>query len=373
MPSWRPDLSDPYDLVEEVIRIVGYDRVPSVLPAAPAGRGLTREQRLRRRAGRALEGAGYVEVLTYPFVGAADWDGLGLAADDPRRTTVRVANPLSEEEPELRTTLVPGLLRTLARNTGRGTADVAIFEQAPVYLGRPDAGSAAILAVDRRPTDEEWDALLAAVPDQPLHVAVALAGDREPAGWWGPGRAATWADAVEAVRLLARSVGAEVEVRAGARAPWHPGRCAEIVLAGRVVGHAGELHPTVCKAFGVPARTSVAEVDLDALMAAGVDIVAAPTFSTFPVAKEDVALVVDTSVAASDVLATLREGAGPLLESIRLFDVYTGQQIGEGKKSLAFALRFRAGDRTLTDAEVAQAREAAIALAVARHGAVHRS
>lgn len=372
-PSWRPDINDPYDLVEEVARIVGYDRVPSVLPAAPHGRGLTRTQRLRRRAGMALAGAGYVEVLTYPFVGEADWDALGLEATDPRRNTVRIANPLSDEEPAMRTTLVPGLLKTLARNVGRGLQDVALFEQAPVYLPTPGAAPAPILAVDRRPTDEEWEALEAAIPQQPLHAAVVLAGDREPAGWWGAGRAATWADAVEAARHLARTVGAEVEVRSTTRAPWHPGRCAEVVLDGAVVGHAGELHPSVCQAFGVPARTSVAEVDLDALMAAAPAVVPAPRFSTYPVAKEDVALVVDSSVPAAHVQATLREGAGPLLESIRLFDVYTGAQIGEGRKSLAFALRFRAPDRTLTDAEVAEAREAAIALAVQRHQAVHRA
>jgi phenylalanyl-tRNA synthetase beta chain len=372
-PSWRPDINDPYDLVEEVARIVGYDEVPSVLPAAPAGRGLTREQRLRRRAGLALAGAGYVEVLTYPFVGKGDWDALGLDPDDDRRRTVRIANPLSEEEPELRTTLVPGLLKTLARNVGRGIFDLALFEHAPVYLPRPDAAPAAILDVDRRPTDEEWEALLAAVPHQPMHAAVVLGGDREPAGWWGKGRPATWADALEAVRTLAAALGVEVEVRGAAYAPWHPGRCAELVLDGVVVGHGGELHPKVCKSFGVPPRTAVAEVELDALMAASLRVVPAPRFSTFPVAKEDVALVVDATVSAADLAETLRGGAGPLLESVRLFDVYTGEQIGEGKKSLAFAMRFRAPDRTLTDAEVAEAREAAVALAVERHGAVHRS
>ena len=372
-PSWRPDLNHPYDLVEEVARIVGYDQVPSVLPAAPHGRGLTRAQRLRRRAGRALAGAGYVEVLTYPFVGEADWDHLGLDPDDPRRTTVRIANPLSEEEPALRTTLLPGLLKTLARNVGRGLDDVALFEQAPVYLRRLDAGAAPILGVDRRPTDQEWQSLLAAIPEQPLHVAVALAGDREPSGWWGPGRRSCWADAVEAVRRLARTVGAEVEVRAAGRAPWHPGRCAEVLVDGTVVGHAGELHPAVCKAFGVPQRTAVAEVDLDALTRGAVTVVPAPSFSTYPVAKEDVALVVDATVPAAEVQATLRDAAGPLLESVRLFDVYTGAQTGAGKKSLAFAMRFRAPDRTLTDADVAQARESAVAAAVERHGAVHRS
>ncbi|HET9860326.1 MAG TPA: phenylalanine--tRNA ligase subunit beta [Nocardioidaceae bacterium] len=372
-PSWRPDLTDPYDLVEEVARIVGYEKVPSVLPAAPSGQGLTTGQKLVRRVGRTLAGAGYVEVLTYPFVGDADWDELGLGPDDERRRTVRIANPLSEEEPTLRTTLVPGLLKTLARNVGRAQSDVALFESAPVYLPGAEPRTAPILGVDRRPTDEEWAELEAAVPHQPRHLAVALSGSRELPGWWGGGRAASWADAVEAVRRVAAAVGVPVELRAAAYAPWHPGRCAEVLLAGEPIGHAGELHPRVCKAFGVPTRTAFAEIDLDALLARAVPIAPAPRFSTFPVAKEDVALVVDVDVPAAAVAETLREGAGELLESVRLFDLYTGEQIGAGKKSLAYALRFRAPDRTLTDTETAAARDRAVALAVERHGAVHRA
>jgi phenylalanyl-tRNA synthetase beta chain len=226
--------------------------------------------------------------------------------------------------------------------------------------------------VDRRPTEGEYDDLLKALPDQPLHLAVTLCGDREPAGWWGEGRPATWADAIDAVRVVAESVGVELTVRASRRAPWHPGRCAVLSVDGHVLGHAGELHPKVCEAFGVPPRTSAAEIDLDALLERAADTVMAPTYSTFPVAKEDVALVVDEDLAAADVEAALREGAGELVESVRLFDIYTGPQVGEGKKSLAFALRFRAPDRTLTDEETRAARDAAVRLAAERFGAVQR-
>ncbi len=370
VPPWRPDLTDPFDLVEEVARVVGYDQVPSVLPPAPPGRGLTDAQRLRRRVGRTLAGAGYVEVLTFPFVGEADFDLLGLTADDSRRTALRLANPLRTEEPLMTTTLLPGVLKTLARNVGRGLDDAAIFEAAVVT--EPTGVGAPILGVDRRPSAEEWAALNAAVPAQPLHLAVALAGNRESAGWWGEGRAATWADAVQAVRDVAATLGVEIEVRAGERAPWHPGRCAEIVLGDAVIGHAGELHPAVCRAFGLPARAVAAEVDLSALIEAAPRIAPAPAFSTFPVAKEDVALLVDADLPSEQVAAALREGAGELCESVRLFDVYTGDQVGEGKKSLAFALRFRAPGRTLTDAETGAARDAAVAVAADRFGAVQR-
>ncbi|KAJ1684314.1 hypothetical protein LUZ63_020607 [Rhynchospora breviuscula] len=372
-PPWRPDLSDPYDLVEEVVRVVGYDEVPSVLPDAPSGRGLTREQSLRRRVGRALAGAGYVETVSFPFVGEADLDRLGLAADDERRTTLRLANPLSAEAPGMTTTLLPGLLTAAARNVGRGTTDVALFEGSSVTLLGPDAPAAPILPVDAAPGAEQWAELQRAVPAQPLHLAVALTGAREPAGWWGPARPATWADAVEAVRVVADALGVDVEVRAASYAPWHPGRCAEVLVGEEVVGHAGELHPRVCAAYDLPARSAAAEVDLDLLMAHALDVVRAPRISTYPVAKEDVALVVADDLPAAELAATLREGAGELCESVRLFDLYTGAQIGEGRKSLAFALRFRAPDRTLTDAETAGARDAAVALAVERHAAEHRA
>jgi phenylalanyl-tRNA synthetase beta chain len=372
-PPWRPDLTDPYDLVEEVARIVGYTQVPSVLPAAPAGGGLTRSQKLRRRVGFALAGAGLVEVKSWPFVGEADFDRLGLPSGDPRRATIRVANPLSEEEPQLTTTLLPALLRTTARNVGRGMTSVAIYETAPVFLPTPERLKAPILGVDWRPDDAELDKLMAAIPRQPLTLTAVLTGDREPSGWWGPGRPVSWADAVQVVREVARVLGVEVEVAQARREPWHPGRCARLLVDGEEFGYAGELHPSVCAAYGVPARTSAVEADLDFLIERAPAVVRAPAFSTYPVAKEDVALVVDASVSAADVEAALREGAGGLLESLWLFDVYTGEQAGPGKKSLAFALRFRAPDRTLTEEETSAARDAAVALAATSTGAVQRT
>ena len=370
---WRPDLTDPYDLVEEVLRIVGYDRVPSVLPAAPAGRGLTKRQRLRRRVGLALATSGYVEALVSPFVGERDWAALGLGADDVRRAALRVANPLSEQEPLLRTTLLPGLLRTLARNVGRAQSDIGLFELGSVFLpgvaGRPNAPE---LGVDRAPTVDELKELEAALPDQPLHVGAVLTGARGAGGWWGASRPSSWADAVETAREIARSVGVVVRVEAAHHDPWHPGRCARVLLGESLVGHAGELHPLVCRAYGVPPRTSAVELDLDALLLHAPDLVVAAVFSSYPVGKEDVALVVGADVAAADVEAALRDGAGELLESVRLFDVYTGDQAGEGKKSLAFSLRFRAPDRTLTVAEIKAARDAAVASATQRLGAEQR-
>ncbi len=371
-PPWRPDLGDAQDFSEEVIRLVGYDQVPSVLPTPPSGRGLTRSQQLRRRIGRTLAGEGFVEVITFPFVGTADLDALGLTAEDPRRDLLELSNPLSAEAGFMTTTLLPGILRTAGRNIGHGNADLAIFETGTVTLPR-HSGAAAILPVDRRPTDAELAALDAALPAQPLHLAVVAAGDAVAGGWWGEAQSLTWADAVEAVRAVAAALGLEVTTSSVEKAPWHPGRCAQLSVAGEIIGHAGEVHPKVCQAFGLPRRTVAAEVDLELLIDRAVHLRQAPAFSSYPVAKEDVALVVDASVPAADVEAALREGAGGLLESIRLFDVYTGEQVGEGKKSLAYALRFRAFDRTLKEGEAADARDAAVSRAAERTGAAQRA
>lgn len=370
-PSWRPDITDPYDLVEEVVRIVGYDQVPSVLPRRATGRGLTREQRLRRRIGRTLAGAGCVEVVSFPFVGPASFDRLGLAADDPRRVTVGLANPLSSEEPAYTTTLLPGLLEAAGRNIGRGAPGVALFETATVAFPS-DNGPAPIYGVHARPTEAELEKLVEALPIQPQHLAVVLAGERTKTGWWGAGADAGWSDALAVVRRLAAELGVVVDVAATTRMPWHPGRCAVISIGGVEIGNAGELHPAVCATYGLPARSAAVELDLDALMAAAADVAPGPSFSTMPLAKEDVALVVEDTVTVAAVEAALREGAGELLESVRLFDVYTGEQVGAGRRSLAFALRFRAPDRTLTEADTSAARDAAVARAAELTGAVQR-
>jgi phenylalanyl-tRNA synthetase beta chain len=374
-PSWRPDLTDPNDLAEEVIRLEGYDAVPVALPRAPIGAGLSESQRLRRQAGRALADAGYVEVLAYPFVAASSFDNLGLDADDPRRRALRLANPLSDEDPLLRTTLLPGLLAALRRNLSRGVASgVALFETGSVFLPAPTQSPAPQrLGVERRPSDDELDELLALLPDQPLHLAIALAGERTPRGWWGDGREGSWADPIEAIRVVGRSLRVRIDVTAAEAAPWHPGRCAAISVDGSVVGHAGELHPRVAAALELPARACAAEVDLSQLIAHGGGTVQAVPVSTFPVATQDVALVVAADVPAADVEHALRDGAGDLLESLRLFDVYAGEQIGAGRRSLAYALRFRAPDRTLTADEASAARDAAVAEAGRRVGAVLRA
>ncbi len=371
-PTWRADLVDPYDYVEEVGIKVGLEHLPSLVPTAPAGRGLTREQTLRRALGRALATAGFVEVLTFPWASSADADRLGLDADDRRRRSVALVNPLADTAPLLRTTILPGLFGAIARNASRGLDDVALFEVGRVFFSMGDDATP-LPGVAGRPSDAELAAIAETLPEQPRHLAAVVAGDWRPAGWNRAAVRAGWEQVLGLADLVASVLGVSLERRAGSAAPWHPGRCAELVVDGVVVGHAGELHPSVIKAFALPARSAALEVDLDALMAlvGGPGSIAA--VSSHPVAKEDVALVVDESVPVAAVSAALVAGAGELLESIRLFDVYRGTPVPAGQKSVAFALRFRAPDRTLTETEVVAARDAAVAQAASDLGAQLRT
>lgn len=369
-PSWRPDMKQPADLVEEVLRLEGLDAIPSVLPQAPAGRGLTAIQQRRRAIGKSLALGGFVEVLPTPFLPAGVLDAWGLAADDPRRATISVLNPLESDRPALATTLLPGLLEALVRNVSRGAADVALFGIEQVVRATSTTRALGLIPVDRRPTDAELAEIDAALPSQPVHVAAVLAGLREPAGPWGAGRAVDATDAFEAVRIIARACGVEVTFRGVQELPWHPGRCAEVSVGDVVVGYAGQLHPAVIERTGLPKGTCAVELNLDAIPIVERSIV--PSVSPYPAVFQDVSLIVSDEVSAAAVVDVVRDGAGELLEDVRLFDVYSGPQIGEGRKSLTLALRFRASDRTLTEDEASSARDAAVALAAERLAAEHR-
>ncbi|NHN57394.1 phenylalanine--tRNA ligase subunit beta [Calidifontibacter sp. DB0510] len=369
-PSWRPDLTTWPDLAEEVARIDGYDKIPSIVPTPPGGRGLTTSQAARRLVGESLAAQGLFETWADPFIGDDAFEALGFASDDPRRQTVRIANPLSDEKPWFRTTVLPGLLEALRRNVARGSKDVAIFEQGLV-VGGP-AGTAKTYPVGTYPGPEAVAAIEQAVPAQPRMLGWALTGHADRAGWWGGGRAADWSDAIAVARAAAEALAVELVVTAGDRAPFHPGRCAQLALPdGTVIGHAGELHPKVIGRLGLPARTVAGELDLDALIAAA-GSPQARILSNFPVVQSDIALIVPSQTPSADVERVLRSAAGDNLEAIQLFDVYDGDQVGEGRKSLAYRMTFRA-DRTLKTEEVNGFRDAAVAAAEQEFGATLRA
>ncbi|OFP25064.1 phenylalanine--tRNA ligase subunit beta [Corynebacterium sp. HMSC066C02] len=370
--SWRTDIDMDVDLIEEILRLEGLEDIPTILPTPVGGRGLTPAQKRRRAIGHGLAYAGYAEVLPSPFIANDTFDTWGLDKEDPRRRTVAVQNPLESDKAILSTTLLPNLLEAIARNVARGRSDLALFGLQQVAFKRADASP--MPSVETRPEDSVVSELLESLPLQPLHVATVATGNIEHEGPWGSGRAYSYADAIESARQVARAAGVDITVKAAEQLPWHPGRCAALVLAAdeeTVVGYAGELHPQVLEALELPARTCAMELDVTALPLE--EKFPAPVLSSFPALHQDIALVVDEDTPAEAVRRVVEEGAGELLESVELFDVFRGEQLGEGKKSLAFQLLFRADDRTLTDEEANEHRLAAADLAKQRLGAEMRA
>jgi phenylalanyl-tRNA synthetase beta chain len=366
-PAWRSDLLQPADFVEEVARMVGYDKIPSVLPPRPKHASLTSTQKRRRAIATMLASRGFAEVQTFPFTNQETIDSMGFVGE--RAATYRIANPMSEEYPLMRVHLVPGLIEVAQRNISRGAKDFAIFEMGSIFRSAQKLVPAISPDLGARPDQSIIDAITASVPPQAYHVAGLLAGRSENSDWQGPARSYSWQDAIAFAEDILQLCNLNWSIKRSEFAPWHPGRCAELIVDGKAVAHAGELHPRIVAAYGLPERSVAFAVGLSALPETG--LVRPFSVGTMPAAMQDVALIVDATVAAGDVEAALRAGAGNLLESITLFDRY--DKIGDGKISLAFTLVFRANDRTLTGAEITEAREAAVAQAQKQTGAVLRT
>ncbi len=366
-PSWRPDLLTAADLTEEVARMIGYDKIPSVLPPRPLHASLTPTQKRRRAVATMLASRGLAEVQTFPFTNQATIDAMGFVGE--RAATYKVANPMSEEFPLMRVHLVPGLIEVAQRNISRGAKDFAIFEMGSIFRNSQKLVSAISPDLSKRPDQKIIDEIFASVPAQGYHVAGLLVGKTENENWQGKARAYNWQDAIAFAQDILSLCNLQWSVARSDLAPWHPGRCAELIVNGKAVAHAGELHPRIIAAYGLPERSVAFAVALNALPDS--QLVRPTTVGTMPAAVQDVALIVDSKVSAADVESALREGAGDLLESITLFDRY--DKIGDGKISLAFTLVFRAADRTLTGEEVSAMREAATVVAGQKFGAVVRT
>ena len=366
-PSWRSDLLTPADLAEEVARMIGYDKIPSILPPRPKHASLTPTQKRRRAIAAMLAARGLAEVQTFPFTNQETIDQMGFVGE--RAATYRIANPMSEEVPLMRVHLVPGLIEVAARNISRGAKDFAIFEMGSIFRSSQKLVPAVSPVIGSRPDAKTIAAIYASVPPQAFHVAGLLVGKVENEDWQGKARNYNWQDAIAYAQDILQLYNLEWTIKRSDFAPWHPGRCAELIVDGKAVAHAGEIHPRIITKYGLPERSVAFAVGLSALPDSG--IVRPSRVGTMPAAVQDVALIVDSSVSAQDVEYALRKGAGELLESIALFDRY--DKIGDGKISLAFTLTFRAPDRTLTGAEVSSMREAAVVAAEKATGAVLRT
>ena len=360
VPYWRRgDVYREADLVEEVARIWGLEKLPATLPSRRGAAGrLEPAQRLRRRAEDALAGAGLYEILGWSFAAPGAVDRLALADGDPRRRVVTLENPMSEEQAVLRTTLLGSLLDNLQRNRARGAEDVRLWEFGAVYLapepggGGNGTGGRHVPGLDR-------------LPDERQHLAALLSGRLRPATWREaePPRADFFAaKGILATLLAALRVPWRVEP---AREPFlHPGRSARVLVgaegAEADAGWLGELHPAVAGDWDAGAAAGF-ELDFGAVAAAAPVVPPYEDLTSFPVIRQDLAVVVADEVPAAQVLRIVRAAGGPLLRSAEVFDVYRGAQVGEGRASLALRLEFRAPDRTLTDAEAAARREKIVA------------
>jgi phenylalanyl-tRNA synthetase beta chain len=352
VPSWRHDLERPEDLVEEVGRIDGYEKLPALLPVArltPVLRapGLALAEALRE----ALRACGFQEVMTLPFVPERDADGLRLAADDERRRAVRVRNPLVEEEPLLRTTLVPSLLRAAQLNFARQCDEVRVFEISRVFRAR-GAGEL---------PDERW-------------VAAALVARRELGGLWrGAADVPVFFEVKGAAERALSELGVASAVRSGPQEPYlHPGAACGLRAGERDVGAAGELHPDVAACFGIDRPCAVCELDLGALAQVPRETPRYREVSRHPSVRRDLAVLLDATTPAGEVLEAIRKTAGPVLASLEIFDRYQGRGVPEGRVSLAFRLVFQRLDRTLQEAEVNKTTERVVQMLGHRFGGALR-
>ena len=342
VPTRRPDVQRPVDIVEELARLHGFDSIPDSVPQGP-GHGLPyREQRLRTIRD-IMVGAGFHEFLTFSFIGNDDLDRLGYDEGHAVRSAIRVVNPLNDGEGVMRTTLLPGVLKAASTNLARRTAAVRLFEIGRVFL--EGAGK---------------------LPEQPERMAFVIAGTPD-GDWSHDGAAPDVYDGTGVWSLLAERLRVpDVEIRQASLPAFHPGRCAEILVGGAVIGAVGEVHPSVVESFGLAGRVVAAEFDLAELLVDRGPWTYEPP-SIYPPVVFDLAFAVDEGVPATALLATVRAAAGGDLESVRVFDVFRGEAIGEGRKSLAIALRLRAPDRTLTDEEAGTIRLAIADAVAAEH------
>jgi phenylalanyl-tRNA synthetase beta chain len=348
------DVTREVDLIEEVARVHGIDEhlLATLPPRPPGAGGIEPHQRMLRRAEDVLRDAGLDEAVTWSFVAPDAAARLGLSGDEIG--TVRIHNPLSEEQSVMRTDLIGGLIDAATRNLARGAGRVALFESGRVYLPEPAPESAGVL-------DGRFAGLRPAPAREPHRIGAIVCESLVAPNWRGEAAAADFYLGKGLVELLCDALRVPLDLEISERPFLYPGRTAELLVEGRSAGWLGELHPRVREAADLPAAVAF-EIDAGPLFAAwGEGVEVYEDLTSFPAVYEDVAVVVDDSVSAAQVRNAIREGGGELLRDSRIFDVYEGEQIEAGKRSLALRLEFRAPDRTLTDAEVAERREAIVA------------
>jgi phenylalanyl-tRNA synthetase beta chain len=362
-PERHYDVSREVDLIEEVARVHGIDEhLPTTLPTTGGAiGGLSREQRLRRRAEDALRDHGFDQEVGWSFTDPGEAERLRIPADDPRAKPVLLANPLSEEQSAMRTTLLGSLLDVASRNVARGATSLALFESTRVYLQHSPTGQKPLEVSGNRPVDPLAGRFAGDRPEpfaEPHRFAGIAVGSLTPRSWRGGGEAADFFAVKGVLEALARQLGVELGFAPAQQPFLHPGRSAAISVDGSEAGWLGEVHPLVCRTWDLDAAVAF-ELDAAPLIAAAsLGEESYEDVTTFPAVYQDLAVVVPSETPASEVREAVLAGGGELLHATEVFDLYEGEQVGAERKSLALNLEFRAPDRTLTDDEVAERREA---------------
>jgi phenylalanyl-tRNA synthetase beta chain len=361
-PERHYDVTREVDLIEEVARVHGIDEhLPTTLPSTgEAVGGLSREQRLRRRSEDVLRDLGFDQVVGWSFTDPDEAGRLRIPAEDPRATAVMLANPLSEEQSAMRTTLLGSLLDIAARNAARGAGDLALFESARVYLQAPPTGLEEADIDRNRPVDPLAGRFAGEQPapfSEP-HRLAAIAVGASRRSWRGGGEAADFFVMKGVLEALGQQLGTELGFAPAEEPFLHPGRTAAVTMAGAPAGWLGEVHPLVCRTWDLGSAVAF-ELDAAPLIAsATLGDESYEDVTTFPAVYQDLAVVVPAATPAGEVQQAILAGGGELLAAAEVFDLYEGEQVGADRKSLALNLEFRAPDRTLTDEEVAGLREA---------------
>jgi len=325
VPSFRRDITGPADIAEEVQRIYGYDTIPNEPINGAMHRGaLTPVQKARYELKDLMAGLGFYETLNYSFMAPAVLDKLGLPQDSELRRAVRIRNPLGEDYSLMRTSLIPALLNNILTNQNRRAENIRLFEMSRVFTPK------------ELPLNEQ--------PVETLMLSFGIAG--KDADFF------TAKGILEALFSVMRVKG--VQFKAGGNVYYHPGRKAVALLGNEILAEVGEIHPDVAEAFGLSGRIVCAQVNTELMIAKRQEDVTIQPLPKYPSVKLDLAVTVDDIIPAGDMLQLISDKGGAILEACDVFDVYRGAQVGEGKKSIAFSLEFRAEDHTLTDEEVSR-------------------
>jgi len=334
-PSYRRDLDKEIDLIEEVARLHGYDKIPTTLPCGPTTQGAkTWNQRIRLKAGELMTVQGLYEIIAFSFINPRHFDWLRLPSGHPLREAVTVKNPLSEEQGVMRTTLLPGLLDTIKRNINRMNRNVSLYETGKIYLPAGFTGQGTL-------PEERWV------------LGAAATGEKEKS-WAYPKMAYDFYYLKGVAENVISGLGIKkVAFCAVHDLPWyHPGRSAAILVNDKEAGTIGEIHPLVLENYGIDQSTAAFFLDLDLLAGETAEGINYQPIPRYPAVSRDLAVIIPEQVATSELVGAIREGREGLLKEIRLFDLYRGKQIKTGYKSMAFSLTWQAEDRTLTDDEV---------------------